>query len=89
VEIASFLARHAPFDAMERDRLDELAGRVKTAQFPSGTVMLQQSGEPSRFLYLMRHGSAEILDDGRLVDLIGEGEVFGAWSLLVLPNLVA
>jgi CBS domain-containing protein len=82
VEIASFLARHAPFDAMERDRLDELAGRVKTEQFPPGTVVLQQSGEPSRFLYLVRHGSVEILDDGNLVDLIGEGEVFGAWSLV-------
>jgi CBS domain-containing protein len=82
VEIASFLARHAPFDAMERDRLDELAVRVKTERFPAGTVVLQQSGEPSRFLYLVRHGSVEILDDGNLVDLIGEGEVFGAWSLL-------
>jgi len=82
VQVADFLARHAPFDAMERDRLDELAGRVKTEQFPAGTVMLQQSGEPSRYLYLMRDGSAEILDDGHLVDLIGEGEVFGAWSLL-------
>jgi CBS domain-containing protein len=82
VEVADFLARHAPFDAMEPDRLDELAGRVKTEQFPAGTVILQQSGEPSRFLYLVRHGSAEILDDGHLVDLIGEGEVFGAWSLL-------
>ena len=82
MEIASFLARHAPFDAMERDRLDALAGRVKTEQFPAGTVVLQQSGEPSRFLYLVRHGSVEILNDGNLVDLIGEGEVFGAWSLL-------
>src|SRR6187402_3847356 len=67
---------------MERDRLDEMAGRVKTEQFPAGTVILQQSGEPSRFLYVLRQGSAEVLDDGHLVDLIGEGEVFGAWSLL-------
>jgi protein-disulfide isomerase len=64
VEIASFLARHAPFDAMERNRLDELAGRVKTEQFTAGTAVLQQSGEPSRFLYLVRQGSVEILDDG-------------------------
>jgi CBS domain-containing protein len=82
MEVAAFLARHPPFDALERDRLDDLAGRVKTEQFPAGTVILQQSGEPSRFLYLIRHGSAEILDDGHLVDMIGEGEVFGAWSLL-------
>jgi CBS domain-containing protein len=81
VEIASFLARHPPFDAMDHDRLDQLAGRVKTEQFPAGTVVLRQSGDPSRFLYLVRHGSVEILDDGDLVDLIGEGEVFGAWSL--------
>src|SRR6185295_18982347 len=82
MEVAGFLARFPPFDAVEPDRLDDLAGRVKVERFPAGTVILQQSGEPSRFLYLVRDGSAEILDDGDLVDLIGEGEVFGAWSLL-------
>jgi CBS domain-containing protein len=82
MEVAAFLARYPPFDAVKPDRLDDLAGRVKIERFPAGTVILQQSGEPSRFLYLVRNGSAEILDDGHLVDLIGEGEVFGAWSLL-------
>jgi CBS domain-containing protein len=82
MEVATFLERHAPFDAMDRDRLAELAERVKTEHFPAGTVMLQQSGAPSRFLYVMRQGSAEILDDGHFVDHLGEGEMFGAWSLL-------
>jgi CBS domain-containing protein len=67
---------------MDRDRLAELAERVKTEHFPAGTVMLQQSGAPSRFLCVMRQGSAEILDDGHFVDHLGEGEMFGAWSLL-------
>ena len=82
MDIAAFLARHPPFDALGPDRLDELAARMKTEQYPAGTMVLHQSGEPSRFLYVVREGSVEILDDGELVDLMGEGEVFGAWSLL-------
>ena len=82
MDIAAFLARHPPFDALGPDRLDELAARMKTEQYPAGTTVLHQSGEPSRFLYVVREGSVEILDDGELVDLMGQGEVFGAWSLL-------
>jgi CBS domain-containing protein len=82
MDIAAFLARHPPFDTLDPDRLDDLAERVKTEHLPAGTTVLQQSGEPSRFLYVVRSGAVEILDDGHLVDLIGEGEVFGAWSLL-------
>jgi CBS domain-containing protein len=33
-------------------------------------------------LYVIRRGAVEILDDGRLIDLMGEGEVFGTLSVL-------
>ena len=33
-------------------------------------------------LYVVRKGAVELLDDGRLIDLLGEGEVFGQFSLL-------
>jgi CBS domain-containing protein len=31
---------------------------------------------------VIRKGAVEILDDGNLIDLMGEGESFGAWSML-------
>jgi CBS domain-containing protein len=50
--------------------------------FPSGTTILRQAGEPSRFLYVVRRGAVELLDAGSVVDLLEEGEVFGHPSLL-------
>ncbi len=77
-----FLSRHPPFDALAPD---DLASVVKAAQiehFPAGTVILQEQGEPARFLYVVRKGAVELLSEGHLYDLLEEGEVFGQFSLL-------
>ena len=82
MDIATFLGRYPPFDRLDPRRLAKVAGTVEIEHFPPGAVILRQSGEPSRYLYVVRKGAVEILDDGRLVDLMGEGEIFGAWSAM-------
>jgi CBS domain-containing protein len=82
VDVVTFLGRYPPFDSLESLPLARVAAAVQIEHFPAGAVILQQSGEPARFLYVVRKGAVEILDEGRVVDLMGEGEVFGAWSLL-------
>ena len=82
MNIRAFLAEHPPFDRLEPDALTRLARAVQVEFFPAGTVILEQAGTPSRFLYVVRKGAVEILDGGRLVDLAGEGEVFGDLSVL-------
>ena len=37
---------------------------------------------PRRALYVVRKGAVELLDDGQVLDLLVEGEVFGQFSLL-------
>ena len=82
MDIAGFLARYPPFDEIEPDRLAAIARAVEIEHFPAGAVILQQAGEPARALYVVRKGAVELLDDGRLLDLLGEGDVFGHFSLL-------
>ncbi len=82
MDVATFLRRHPPFDSLDEARFARVAGAVQIEHFPAGAVILRQSGEPARYLYILRKGAVEILDDGRVVDLLSEGEVFGAWSLL-------
>ncbi|HEX9122625.1 MAG TPA: putative nucleotidyltransferase substrate binding domain-containing protein [Actinomycetota bacterium] len=82
MDVASFLQRHPPFDALDATDLARVVSSVQIAHFAPGTPILQQGGEPARSLYVIRKGAVEILDDGRLLDLMSEGEAFGAWSLL-------
>ena len=43
---------------------------------------MEESGEPARYLYVVRKGAVELIAEGRLYDLLSDGEVFGQFSLL-------
>jgi CBS domain-containing protein len=82
VDVAAFLGRHPPFDSLDQPALARVAASVEIEHFAPGDVILEQAGEPSRHLYVIRKGEVEILDDGRVIDLMSTGEAFGMWSLL-------
>ena len=82
MDIAGFLHRYPPFDALTPERLSEVARTVEIEHFPANTVILQEGGEPATALYVIRKGAVELLDGGRPLDLLLEGEIFGQFSLL-------
>jgi CBS domain-containing protein len=82
VDVASFLSRYPPFDTLTPGELSRVASSVEIEHFPAGAVILQQSGQPARHLYVVRKGAVEMIAEGRLYDLLSEGEVFGQFSLL-------
>jgi CBS domain-containing protein len=82
VDVRSFLARHPPFDALEPQALDRVVSSVQIEHFAPGAVILREAGAPASHLYVVRRGRVEIVDDHRVVDEVGEGGVFGMWSLL-------
>ena len=82
MDVRTFLAAHPPFDALEAQALDRVVAAVQIEHFAPGTVILQQAGAPATHLYVVRRGQVEIVDDDRIIDQVGEGEVFGVWSLL-------
>ncbi len=82
MSVAAFLARCPPFDVLGPDRLERVARSVQIEYFPAGSVILSRSGEPAHFLYLVRAGAVEVLDEERLVDLMDQGSLFGEVSLL-------
>jgi CBS domain-containing protein len=77
VDVAAFLQRFPPFDALSPDRLTALAASVDHVRFDDGATIIRQGGEPSPGLYVVVDGAVELLDDGRVLDLLGGGEVFG------------
>ncbi|HEY7283107.1 MAG TPA: DUF294 nucleotidyltransferase-like domain-containing protein [Actinomycetota bacterium] len=82
MDVGAFLGRIPPFDTLEPEELDRAARGVRIEFFPVGTTILLQGGEPARHLYVVRRGEVELLDDDHVVDLLGEGEMFGDLSLL-------
>jgi CBS domain-containing protein len=82
VDIPTFVRMYPPFDELRDERIDELVAHLHVEFHPAGEVILQQGGEPARFLYMVRTGAVELIDDEQVLDLLTEGEVFGHPSLL-------
>jgi CBS domain-containing protein len=82
VEVGAFLARYPPFDGLDAQALQAVAGQVRIEFFPAGATILEPEGPPASFLYVVRTGSVDVVDDGRVVDSMGEGETFGGLSML-------
>ena len=85
--VLEFLRGVTPFDTLDPAELTEVASRMEMGYFPRGEVVLKQGGPASGYLYIIQHGSARVtVDDGQggeiLVDVRGEGDFFGALSLL-------
>lgn len=80
-DIAEFLHAHPPFDSLDEETLDELADSAEIEFYAARTTILH-STDVAEFAYVVRSGSVELVIDGRLLDLIGEGEMFGYVSLL-------
>ena len=82
MDVRAFLLEHPPFDALPDEDLDLVVASVEIEHFAPGTVILQQAGAPATHLFAVRKGEVEILDDALVIDVVGEGGVFGMWSLL-------
>ena len=80
---------YPPFSELVPDRLAAIARAIEIAHFPAGEVILEQDGTPASNLFVVRKGAVEVLDDGIVLDLLGEGEVFGQFSLLGQVSPVA
>jgi CBS domain-containing protein len=88
LEVERFLADHPPFAGMDPERLARVASLIEVEYFPPGAMILEQGGPPSRFAYVVRRGSVDLVDGERTVDRLDEGELFGFPSLLSrLPPL--
>lgn len=89
MDAVAFLQRFSPFDELDDDQLRRVAERTRLERFPAGTVIIQQSGTPSAFLYVVVEGSVEVIGEGEVLDELHEGDSFGEMSLLTGEEPVA
>jgi CBS domain-containing protein len=73
---------YPPFDELSDERLSTVVEHTHIEFYGGGQVILQAGGDPAEFLYLVRTGAVELVDEEHVLDLLSEGEVFGHPSLL-------
>jgi CBS domain-containing protein len=81
-DIVEFLRRHAPFDDLSEAELEELAQSAEVEFFAAGATIFRQQEGPMKHVRMVRRGAVELRDGGRVLDLLGEGELFGHPSML-------
>lgn len=81
-DIVEFLQRHPPFEELDEEALEEVAETVEVEYFPAGTTIFRQGEKPRQHARIVRRGSVELIDRGRVLDVLGEGELFGHPSML-------
>jgi len=82
-EIADFLGQHPPFDTLDDEELERVAAACQIEFVPGETVIIAQGEGPRPHAHVVRRGSVSLLDEGHVIDLLGEGEMFGHTSVLV------
>ena len=81
-DVAGFLGSRPPFDAIGAGDLAGVAAVTETEAVPGGKTIFSQGAEPVEYLRMVRSGSVEVLHDGRVLDLLGPGELFGQASMI-------
>ncbi len=81
-EVLEFLRAHPPFDALPAGDVEPLARASEIEFFLAGATIFSQSARPVEHLRVVRTGAVEIVLDGRVLDLLGPGELFGHASML-------
>ncbi len=81
-EVARFLSAHPPFDALEPREVARVAAAAELESYRAGETIFSQGAEPVRHVWVVLDGAVEIVAEGRVLDLLTEGEMFGHASML-------
>ena len=85
--LLGFLQTVAPFNNLAPEELGILVKRMELAYFPRGKIILRKGDPPPGHLYIIQSGAAKLsltdeTDQEVVVDIRGEGDYFGATSIL-------
>jgi len=81
-DIEGFLRSLPPFNTIEADVLAQVAAATQTEASPKGATIFAQGAGPVESVWMVRSGSVEVVHDGRVLDLLGPGELFGQASMI-------
>lgn len=81
-EVVDFLGSHPPFDGLDSETVERVAGSAEVEFHLAGTTIFSQGSDPVEHLRVVRSGTVEVVFDNRVLDLLTPGELFGHASML-------
>jgi CBS domain-containing protein len=81
-DIAEFLRTHDPFSGLDDEALERLVERVQVEECEAGTTIFKQGERSQGRVLVVRRGTIELVDGSRVLDVLGEGDLFGHPSML-------
>ena len=81
-DVESFLKGCYPFSGLPEKALGALSFHIIVRYYPKGETVFKEGSEPLEYLYLIRKGAVVLEVEGREIDFLQEGDVFGYPSLL-------
>lgn len=81
-EVTRFLREYPPFDTLPLSTVERVASAAEVEFHRAKTVIIPQRADPVEHLWVVRSGEVEVVHRGRVLDLLGEGELFGHASML-------
>ena len=81
-DIAEFLRTHDPFSGLDEEALERLVEGVEVEDFEAGATIFKQGERSQGRVLVVRRGAIELVDGSRVLDVLGEGELFGHPSML-------
>ena len=82
LDVTRFLRARPPFDALDAETVERVAAAAEVEHHRAGTTIFSEGADPVQHLRVVRMGAVEIVHDGHVLDLLGEGELFGHASML-------
>lgn len=77
-----FLSRTPPFDRLDPERMRAVERALEITYAARGETILRRTDAGNEFLFIIRKGSTRLERDGRVVQILEEGDPFGYPSLL-------
>jgi CBS domain-containing protein len=81
-QIARFLRAHPPFDSLAAEVVERVAACAQLESYLAGHVVFGEGAGPVGHVRVIRSGAVELATRGTVLDVLGEGELFGHGSLL-------
>src|SRR5262245_21055280 len=81
-DIAEFLRAHEPFSGLDEEALEGLAERVTVEEFEAGATVFEEGEGSQDTVLVVRRGAIELVDGGRVLDVLGEGDLIGHPAML-------
>ena len=81
VRICEFLVQCPAFATLSPTALSDVADKMKRDHIPAGSMIIREGDEGDRF-YIIRSGTANVSQGGRLVATLRDAEFFGEAALI-------